>query len=395
MFGKLRQQSTIFAARQLICSQCIVSPLSRSFSFSENKTNTSSPSAGMSSQESMNVGIKNKIQPHIPVMAREVIHALKPESGKTYIDMTFGAGGHTNKILESAPDIKVIALDRDPDAQQYMQEISDKYPNQVIPLCGRFSELPALLESINVPEESIDGILFDFGCSSMQFDRPERGFAISADGPLDMRMDKNRFPDEPTAADVLATIDEADLAKIIKIYGGEKLAKKIARTIIDVRYALKPIRTTNELSSIVASCFDDNYHLDPLCRPTHNATKTFQALRIFVNNEINEINYGIQCAEKYLKYGGRLVTITFHSLEDTIVKRHFQGQVVQGIANALALKYVSQLQICEKNTIDTFMRSTWKPIYKHVIIPSPKEIDLNPRSRSAKLRAAIKSNEDV
>lgn len=351
----------------------------------------SSNHVGNSVASQHNVKVDDIItQPHIPVMSREVIESLKPESGKVYIDMTFGAGGHTKKILESAKDIKIIALDRDPDAKRYMDVICEKYPNQVIPLCGKFSELPSLLQSIDVAEESIDGILFDFGCSSMQFDQAERGFGINLNGPLDMRMDKNRYPDEPTAADVLATIDENDLAKIIKVYGGEKKSKKIARTIIDVRYALKPIRTTHELAGIVASCFDENFHMDPLNRPMHNATKTFQAIRIFVNNELNEINHGIQCAEKYLKYGGRLVTLTFHSLEDTIVKRHIQGQVVQGIANALALKYVSQMEICDKNIIENFMKSTWKPIFKHVIIPSPKEIDLNPRCRSAKLRAAIK-----
>lgn len=327
-------------------------------------------------------------RPHIPVMAREVINTLIPKSGNTYIDMTFGAGGHTRKILESAPDIKVIALDRDPDAKQYMDAVCESYPNQVIPLCGRFSELPSLLKSINVPERSIDGFLFDFGCSSMQFDQTERGFSISRNAPLDMRMDKNRHPDNPTAADVLASIDEYDLSKIIKIYGGEKKAKKIARTIIDVRYALKPIQTTQELANIVGSCFDDNFHIDSMNRPMHNATKTFQALRIFVNNELNDINYGLQCAERFLKYGGKLVTLTFHSLEDTIVKRHIQGQVVQGIANALELKYVSQFAVFGKDTMEDLMKSTWKPIYKHVIIPSPKEVDINPRSRSAKLRAA-------
>lgn len=386
MFGRtlLRQKTPIVAFNRLFLCRNSSGTVSSSSNHVDNKN------SNVLAQQSTNVDDTSPL-PHIPVMSREVIKSLKPESGKIYIDMTFGAGGHTRKILESAPDIKVIALDRDPDAKNYMDLICDKYPNQVIPLCGKFSELPSLLQSINVAEESIDGILFDFGCSSMQFDQVERGFSISSNGPLDMRMDKNRYPDEPTAADVLATIEENDLAKIIKVYGGEKKAKKIARTIIDVRYALKPIRTTHELASIVASCFDQNFHLDPLNRPTHNATKTFQALRIFVNNELNEINYGIRCAEKYLKFGGRLVSITFHSLEDTIVKRHFQGQVVQGMANALALKYVSQMEICEKDIIENFMQSTWKPLYKHVIIPSPKEIDLNPRSRSAKLRAAIKT----
>lgn len=328
--------------------------------------------------------------PHIPVMAREVIKSLSPESGKTYIDMTFGAGGHTKKILETAPDAKVIALDRDPDAIKYAEALQEKYPNQVIPLCGRFSELPWLLKTIDIGESSIDGILFDFGCSSMQFDRVERGFSISADAPLDMRMDKDRYPDEPNAADVLATIDEMDLYKVLKMYGGEKKAKKIARTICDVRHALKPIRTTGELANIVGSCFDEPFHIDSLHRPVHNATKTFQAIRILVNNEMNEINYGMQIAEKYLKTDGRVVAITFHSLEDTIVKRHFQGHVVQGAANAIPLKYVNQMQICDKQIVEDFMTSKWRSLYKHVIVPSPKEIDLNPRSRSAKLRCAVK-----
>lgn len=357
---------------------------------SENKTLNSSLDNGCKSDLSSSI---SSPPPHIPVMAREVIKSLKPESGRTYIDMTFGAGGHTKKILESAPNIKVIALDRDPDALQHVNKLNELYPNQVIPLCGRFSELPWLLNSINIGESTIDGILFDFGCSSMQFDQAERGFSIVRNGPLDMRMDKNRDPDQPTAADVLASIDETDLYKILKFYGEEKKAKRIARALIDVRYALKPIRTTHELAYIVDSCYDITSSRDKSSGPTHNATKTFQAIRIFINNELNEINYGLQCAEKYIKPNGRLVTITFHSLEDVIVKRFLQGQFVQGVANALPLKYVSQLEIEAKNTMEEFMTPAWQPLYKHVIIPSPKEIDLNPRSRSAKLRAAIKLND--
>lgn len=329
--------------------------------------------------------------PHIPVMAREVINSLNPENGKIYIDMTFGAGGHTKKILETAPNVKVIALDRDPDAFQHIDKLNSKYPNQIIPLKGKFSDLPELLTSINVERSSVDGILFDFGCSSMQFDRAERGFSINKDGPLDMRMDKD--PDNPTAADILATIEQEDLYKIIKYYGEEKMAKKIAHTISDVRYACKPIRTTHELARIVDSCFSVNAQRDKLNRPTHNATKTFQALRIFVNNELNEINYGLHCAERYLKVGGRLVALTFHSLEDTIVKRFFLNQVIGGIVNALPLKYINRLETHTADKIEKFMGSNWEPLYKGVMIPSPKEIDLNPRSRSAKLRAATKTSE--
>lgn len=329
--------------------------------------------------------------PHIPVMAKEVVNSLNPENGKIYIDMTFGAGGHTKKILESAPNIRVIAVDRDADALKHADKLNTKFPNQIIPLKGKFSDLPELLTSINVERSTVDGILFDFGCSSMQFDQAERGFSINKDGPLDMRMDKD--PDNPTAADILATIEQEDLYKIIKYYGEEKRAKVIAQTITDVRYACKSIRTTHELARIVDSCFSESAYRDKLNRPTHNATKTFQALRIFVNNELNEINYGLQCAEQYLKVGGRLVALTFHSLEDAIVKRFLLNQVIGGVVNALPLKYINRLEIQTVDKIEEFMGSNWEPLYKGVLIPSPKEIDLNPRSRSAKLRAATKISE--
>lgn len=331
-------------------------------------------------------------KPHIPVMVEEAVKALQLEAGKTYIDMTFGAGGHSKKILESAPDIKLITLDRDPDSIKFAEELKEMYPGQVTPLLGRFSELPTLLQSIDVKEASIDGFLFDFGCSSMQFDQGERGFSINHNGPLDMRMDKDRFPDDPTAADVLARINEIDLYKVIKMYGEEKNAKKIARAILDVRYSFKKIETTRELASIVASCFDKAYRKDSLNRPMHMATKTFQALRIFVNNELNEINHGLHIAEQYLKANGRLAAITFHSLEDTIVKRHIEGNLIQGLANPTPLRYLSHLAISSKEEMENFMESNWKSVYKHVLIPTEREIDENPRSRSAKLRAAIKLN---
>lgn len=326
--------------------------------------------------------------PHVPVMIKEVIGALNPEAGKTFVDMTFGAGGHTRRLLQSAPNIKVIALDRDPDAIHFARQIADEFPQQVIPLLGRFSDLPALLKAIDVPVASIDGILFDFGCSSMQFDRGERGFSINKNGPLDMRMDRD--PNTPTAADILAKIDELDLYKVIKVYGEEKKAKKIARAIVDVRYSLKRIETTHELANIVASCFDEYFHIDSLNRPMHNATKTFQAIRIFVNNELNEINHAMLVAEQYLKPNGRMVTLTFHSLEDTIVKRHIHGNVIGGTANALPLKYVSHFMAHDKEVVDSMMDSKWQSLHKHVLTPSYEEIEMNPRSRSAKLRVAIK-----
>ncbi|KAF2899775.1 hypothetical protein ILUMI_06412 [Ignelater luminosus] len=328
--------------------------------------------------------------PHTPVMVQEVLNYLKPQPDRVILDMTFGAGGHSRRILESAPNIKLLALDRDPVAFDYMTKLNEDYPNQVIPLQGRFSELPDLLKTHNIHQSSIDGVLFDFGCSSMQFDTAERGFSVSKDGPLDMRMDGNRFPDNPTAADILASATEEDIYKIIKIYGEEKQARKIARAIVEARYLFKRLATTEELADLVDSVCEEEYRLDKLQRRAHNATKTFQALRIFVNNELNEINYGLILARKYLKLGGRLVAITFHSLEDTIVKRHLLGNLVQNMANALPLKYSSHALDINKGFIDGAMESNWKSLHKHVIIPRLEEVEDNPRSRSAKLRAAVR-----
>lgn len=329
-------------------------------------------------------------RPHVPVMADETIEHLKLSESQLIIDMTFGAGGHTRKILESSENVKVIALDRDPVAHKFAQELSEEFPKRLIPVLGRFSELPTLLTQHQIHQNSVDGILFDFGCSSMQFDEAGRGFSISKNGPLDMRMDKDRCPEQPTAADILAKIDENDLARIIKVYGDEKSAKKIARAVIDARYAVKKLETTKELADLVYACCGGEIRVDKLDRPSHVATKTFQALRIFVNNELNEINYGMILAEKYLKIGGRLVTITFHSLEDTIVKRHLMGNIFDDVANPVALKFSSHMLCHDKSQVDSMMITNWQQLHKHVLTPRFEEIEDNPRSRSAKFRAAVK-----
>jgi 16S rRNA (cytosine(1402)-N(4))-methyltransferase len=277
---------------------------------------------------------------HTPVMLNEVIRHLKPKDNEIYVDMTFGAGGHTKKILDSA-NCRVIALDRDPTAHEKAHQLAKEYPNRVTPLLGRFSELPNLLKDHGFGQSSIDGILFDFGCSSMQLDTGDRGFSISKNGYLDMRMDAGRDPEQITAREVLATATEQELFKIFKIYGEEKKAAKIAQTIIQARYMIKNIDTTKELVEVVNSCTPDEIRLDKLQRPQSNATQVFQALRIFVNNELNELNYGMLLAKYYLKLSGRLVTISFHSLEDTIVKRHIEGNIINEVANPIPLKYFS------------------------------------------------------
>lgn len=198
------------------------------------------------------------------------------------------------------------------------------------------------------------------------------------------------FSDLPTAADVLAKASEEDIYKILKYYGEEKQARKIARAVIEARYLFKNLTTTQDLADLVESVCSDENRIDMLQRKSHVATKTFQALRIFVNNELNEINYGMVLAHKYLKIGGRLVTISFHSLEDTIVKRHLTGNIFENTANTLPLKYCSPSFEIDSNLMKGVMDKKWKMLEKHVIVPKLEEIEKNPRSRSAKLRAAIK-----
>lgn len=330
-----------------------------------------------------------KHESHVPVMVKEVIQYLEPLPGKIFVDMTFGAGGHSTKILEVSDDVKIFALDRDPVAYKHAQKLSEKYPGQVIPLLGRFSELPQLLCKYKVDINSIDGFLFDYGCSSMQLDIAERGFSLSKDGPLDMRMDGFRCPLEPTAADVLEKVTETDLVHILRIYGEEKYAKKIARAIVEARYSFRSLRTTKELAQLIESVVTES-RLDQLGRHSHCATKTFQALRIFVNNELNEINYGIIVAGSYLKTNGRLVTISFHSLEDTIVKRHISANIKDTVVNKLPLRYSNYGKDYSATEMENFNKIPWKMLHKHVITPTPEEVNANPRSRSAKLRAISK-----
>lgn len=328
-------------------------------------------------------------EPHTPVMLKEVLQYLEPSPGKTYVDMTFGSGGHTSKILELSPEAKIFALDRDPVAHEFAQELSKKYSGQLIPLLGRFSELPKLLCEHRVDTNSIDGFLFDFGCSSMQFDVAERGFSLAKNGPLDMRMDGFRCPSEPTAAEVLEQISEKDLTDVLRIYGEEKQAKKIASAIIGTRYNFRSLKTTHELAQLIDSIILKKRH-NKLGKYAHAATKTFQALRIFVNNELNEINYGIILAGSYLKTNGRLITISFHSLEDTIVKRHITLNINENVANRLPLKYLNYAKTYDSIEMESFNKTPWKMLHKHVITPTPEEINTNPRSRSAKFRAIIK-----
>ncbi|XP_072128810.1 12S rRNA N4-methylcytidine (m4C) methyltransferase isoform X3 [Mobula birostris] len=362
--------------------------------------------------------------------------------------MTFGAGGHTKMILSQASDISVFALDRDPMAYEIAKQISQTYhtvhscipgekwqpfcrqqypticghlwlkfgnSNRIAcsltiplsllfhlkgghlqPLYGRFSQLEALLEASGVEKDTFDGIIIDAGCSSMQLDMPYRGFALSKDGPLDMRMDGNRYPDMPTAADVVNALDQQSLASILRIYGEERHAKKIAAAIVQAR-RIYPITRTQQLASIVAGAFPAAAmyaRKDLLQRSTHVATKTFQALRIFVNDELNELLKGLQTAHRFLKPRGCLVALTFHSLEDRIVKRFLQDIDFSEKPNLSARQKIRQGLQKEPEEGETRRikqsNLNWSSIQKKVLTPDFQEIQQNPRGRSAKLRAAIK-----
>lgn len=326
---------------------------------------------------------------HIPVMVKEVVSYLAPSKGDLFIDMTFGSGGHTKALLKAEPSLRLICLDRDPSAYSKAVELSKEFPNRIIPCLGRFSELPNILKDLKIDKESIDGMLFDLGCSSDQLDDPTRGFSISKDGPLDMRMDGDRRHDCPRALDVLKKADENDLAKIFKIYGEEKMAKKIARAIVESRYTLSDLKSTHDLADLVHRVLDSSKRVDKLQRPAHVATKVFQALRIFVNNELNEINYGMLLAKRYLKVNGRLVTLAFHSLEDRIIKRHLTG-TIEYWQGEVPLYYSSHISYHDKGVMENIKNLNWKIMTKHVVLPTDSEVEENPRSRSAKLRAAVK-----
>lgn len=235
---------------------------------------------------------------HEPVMEREVVEALDPIAGGVYVDATFGGGGHARAILKSA-DCSLIGIDRDPDVIERGLSMAAGHKGRVRLVQGCFGDLCELLQRHEVTQ--VDGVAFDIGASSMQLDQSERGFSFLRDGPLDMRMSRSGL----SAADVVNRLGEEELAQVIAVYGEEKRAKIIARAIITARMR-RPLERTGELADVVCSVARG--------RARHPATKTFQALRILVNNEIGELERGLAAAEQILKPGGRLAIIAFHSL---------------------------------------------------------------------------------
>lgn len=348
---------------------------------------------------------------HVPVMAREITELMRPDDGKVFIDMTFGGGGHTKQLLNSNKSITVIAVDRDPEAYKRAQKLASdiaiksdklKINQSVIPIHGKFSSVMKQIHLSGIPYGSVDGVIFDLGASSIQYDDAERGFSINLQGSLDMRMDTSNSSDI-TAEDVINNLDQNRLAEIFKTLGEEKRSRKIAAAIVDARTLLGRIKTTKELSNVIGSV--SNPTLDALGRTSHPATKVFQALRIFVNNELNELNYAIEKIREFLKISEReehfdasnvsgiAAVLSFHSLEDRIVKRHFSGNdplepVIKSLCQHERIRTNVIHSTSEIESQASYKK--WRPIWKHVKRPSDEEIADNPRSRSAKLRAAVR-----
>nr|XP_055059769.1 probable methyltransferase-like protein 15 isoform X2 [Misgurnus anguillicaudatus]XP_055059778.1 probable methyltransferase-like protein 15 isoform X2 [Misgurnus anguillicaudatus]XP_055059784.1 probable methyltransferase-like protein 15 isoform X2 [Misgurnus anguillicaudatus] len=347
--------------------------------------------------KNVEIPTQNEKSLHTPVMVKEVLQCLDIQPGQVVLDLTFGAGGHSKAILQSVPGVTVVAADRDPLAFQLAQHLAQEYPGQVKPVLGRFSELDKLLPSLDV-----DVALLDAGCSSMQMDLAERGFSLSKDGPLDMRMDGDRYPDMPCAADVVNALDQQALASVLAAYGEERHTRKIAAAIAQAR-SVYPISRTLQLASIVAGAFPASAlyaRRDRLQRPSHVATKTFQALRIFVNDELNELHAGLRVVQSMLRPKGRLCVLTFHSLEDRLTKRFLRGEdlaapprrSIRQRARALREAEVEEHDEEEEGEEEEKGRESahWVIPQKKVMKPSEEEVQKNPRARSAKLRTAIR-----
>ena len=298
---------------------------------------------------------------HIPVLGHHAVRFLNVRNGGVYIDGTFGAGGYTRAILAAA-DCKVIGIDRDQTAIALGADLVEQAGGRLTLIEDRFSNLDAIARDAG--HETVDGIVLDLGVSSMQLDSAERGFSFRHDGPLDMRMSG----EGASAAEVVNTASERDLAGIIFTLGEERHSRAIARAIVNARI-IAPVATTHELAQIVATI------VRPRAGDIHPATRTFQALRIFLNDELGELVAALQAAERILKPGGRLVAVSFHSLEDRIVKTFLadRGDTRGGSRHAPEVR----------RHAPTFQVLTRRPL-----TPDDDEVAANPRARSAKLRAA-------
>lgn len=306
-------------------------------------------------------------EPHAPVLLREVVQHMDMQERKIIVDGTFGAGGHTRALLENS-DAVVVSIDRDSFTQPYVEMIQQEFGDRFIFVPGRFGDMEHLLAERGIA--SVDGILLDIGVSSMQLDTPRRGFSFREDGPLDMRMDADSGR---VAADLINHAGEEEIAGVIFKYGDERYSRKIARAIVNARTEA-PITRTAHLADIVAQAI--GRHHDEI----HPATRTFQAIRMWVNEELYELETALHAAEKILAPDGRLLTITFHSGEDKIVKEFINSRCgkAEGISRYMPLP----------QEYSAAQDETFRWIERKVITPADDELRANPRSRSAKLRVA-------
>jgi 16S rRNA (cytosine1402-N4)-methyltransferase len=302
--------------------------------------------------------------PHVPVLCDAVVSALAPKAGGRYVDGTFGAGGYSAAILGAA-DCKVWGIDQDPDALALGAPLAARFPGRLTLLAGNFGDMDRLLAAEGI--EGVDGVALDLGVSSMQLDRAERGFSFRADGPLDMRMAQQG----QSAADLVNRLDEDELADIIYRYGEERFSRRIAAAIVRGR----PFTRTAALADVVRRAIPKKGDgIDP-------ATRTFQALRIAVNDELGALSRGLSAAERLLAPGGRLAVVTFHSLEDRSVKSFLQKRAGKAPAGSRYRPAAAQ------QTPPSFRLLSGKPV-----VADADEIRLNPRARSAKLRTAERTN---
>ena len=299
--------------------------------------------------------------PHIPVLLRPILDHCAPISG-VWLDGTFGAGGYTRALLDAGAD-RVYGVDRDPMVFDMARRWAADYGDRLHLVEGVFSKLDEYASDL-------DGVVLDLGVSSMQLDQADRGFSFIKDGPLDMRMSQSG----PSAADIVNTTDEAELANILYLYGEERASRRIARAIVKRREAT-PFDTTLDLADLIESVL-------PRTKPgqSHAATRSFQALRIAVNDEYGELYRGLMAAERALKPGGQLAVVTFHSVEDRMVKRFLQ---MRSGSNARANRYAPDI---EQAPAQFELRS------KKAIAPTEDELAQNPRARSAKLRIARRTD---
>ncbi len=309
---------------------------------------------------------------HVPVLLREAVDFLAPRSGGVYVDGTLGAGGHAAEILRrSAPDGILIGLDQDPEAIDRSRKSLAVFGSRAVILQRNYRDIAGVFSEL--ARREADGVLLDLGISWFHVKTPERGFSFLLDGPLDMRMDTTR---ERTAADLVNSLSRTELAKLIREYGEERRAGAIARAIEKAR-ARRPITTTVQLAEIVSSVFPP---YPP--RRIHPATLTFQALRISVNDEITALREGVRQAISLLKPGGRIAVISFHSIEDRVVKQAFA-------AAAKPCVCPPKMPVCTCGR-----KPLLKVLTPHPVTAGPEEVALNPASRSAKLRAAEKLASD-